>query len=109
LSGCITARDYTPKESAAMIYAVTGQAADIASTAYGISGNECSEANPVFNWADNNTELLVVISAGKLLMIGGFFILGEFFPDSRTLMWGITGTVGYGASIWNLNQKHGWN
>lgn len=85
--------------------AIVGQAADIASTSYGLN-HGAEEANPLFG---KEPDLLLMIGV-KAALVGGVWLITEYaVPEKdrrelRNYAFAPLAFIGCGVSIWNMAQ-----
>jgi hypothetical protein len=103
LTGCASApnrgRPYTPSERRALGHAILGQSLDMMTTSMALTSDRMQEGNPIY-WGDDAEAIIV----GKLVMMGGAYLVGEAWPDSRKTMWWIIAGGGYIPATWNTYQ-----
>jgi len=101
LLGCATSgRPYSAKERLAFGNAILGQSLDVMTTSMAMEDSRVSEINPVF-WSDDDIEAVL---AGKIVIMGAAYLIGEFWPNSRRSTWWILGGAGYAAAGFNTYQ-----
>ena len=92
-------RPYTPSERRAIGHAVLGQSLDMMTTSMFLTSDRLQEGNPIY-WGDDAEAIIV----GKLVMMGGAYLIGERWPVARKSMWWIIAGGGYIPATWNTYQ-----
>ena len=99
LSGCTSARPYTSAEKVWMTHAIIGQSLDVVTTDMALQTG-AEEMNPIW-W---NPEDAGGMLAGKFVLMGAGYLVGQWKPEWRTTIWAALGISGYGAATWNTYQ-----
>jgi hypothetical protein len=103
--GFSEAAPWTDWNKASFTYAVAGQAVDVVSTIYALSGS-CHEANPIYGEAPSTLAMIGMKTAiiGLNYVIVEYSLQGsEYQQVVRNWVYSFIGTMGVGAAIWNYN------
>jgi len=100
LVGCSSARPYTASEKTWLTHAIIGQSLDVVTTDMALSDDRMREANGIW-W---NPEDAGGMLAGKFVVMGTGYLVGQWKPEWRKVIWASIGISGYGAATWNTYQ-----
>jgi len=91
------------------LYAIAGQVADTITTIDNLDSG-CVEKNSIYG---ENPSTFLLVAIKSVAMGIAYFAIEDWIPYSspeqqqysRNIVYGILGSVGTGAAIWNMNQR----
>ncbi len=92
-------RPYTPSERQAFGHAILGQSLDMMTTSMALTDDRMQEGNPIY-WGDDAEAIII----GKIVIMGGMYLIGERWPETRKSLWWTSAVGGYLPATWNTYQ-----